>query len=295
MKKKTRATKPAASPALPSEAYDSQPLVQLTFTAETIWLTRFDGQGAALATYPVGASDCATAFRGQSGLAVSTGLLPADILFVMQQFGSGPRVGLWLPAGVRTIHWAAGRKDRALTLPLPGLVLVGQGLRYWVWAATARPAKESDPLYHAPLPNINSDGLICQGSVKFPKAWPDTLPAAGAAFLESQFNADLSGSRVKSQPKGLLAVLADLAKARTFPAAQLRPAGITFSQAMHPGNRGADGEATDEDDDNDDDMGETAETDPYGVLGGIDDPPSFRQMVEDRQEVENILRDTVPA
>lgn len=250
MKKKT-AREPAAAQ-LPPEAFDAQPTAQLTFTAETLWLTRFDDHGQRLATYPVKVADVAAAFRGEAGLSVATGILPADVLFYQQAQGKAARIGVWLPAGVRRISWAVGKRTRHLSIPLPGLVFIGQGNQFWAWAAKSRPVKEGDPLFQVPLSNVNGSGLICHGNVEFPKAAPDRMAAAAAAFLESNFNDHMDDSRVAKQKGSLLSFLIALDGKRSFPSDRLRPGGLTAGNAM----RGELGRGVDEDDEPDEVPGE---------------------------------------
>jgi PRTRC genetic system protein B len=263
---KKKPTRKPAGVMLPPEAFDSQPTVQLTFTAETLWLTRYDDQGQRIATYPVKVADAAAAFRNEVGLSVATGILPADVLFYHQAQGKPPRIGIWLPAGRRIIHWAIGKRTRKLTIPLPGLLFVGQGNMFWAWAAKARPAKESEPLFQAPLSNVNHDGLICHGNVEFPKAAPDQMTAAAAAFLDSNFNNHMDDARVRLQEGALLAFLQALDGRRTFPTDRLRPAGVTAGQAM----RGERGQAVREDEPDDEplvDLPEDEALDPDVFLG----------------------------
>lgn len=264
MKKKTNRAK------LPPEAFDSQPTAQLTFTAETLWLTRYDDQGQCIATYPVKVADAAAAFRGEAGLSVATGILPPDVLFYQQAQGKPARIGLWLPAGVRQLSWVTGKRTRRLAVPLPGLVFVGQGTQFWAWAAKARPGKESDPLFQAPLSNVNGAGLICHGDVEFPKAAPDKMAAAVAAFIYSNFNDHMDDSRVAKQEGSLLAFLQTLEGKRSFPANRLRPAGLTAGQAMR-GERGREVWDDEPDEEPIEDLPEDEALDPNVFMGDGED------------------------
>ena len=179
---------------LPPEAFDRIPRVQVTFTDETVWVTRFDARGRATATYPVALADVASAF---DAIGLSTGLLAEHTLFHQNVHGT-PRIGVWLPPSKRTLTFS-GRKPESFAVPLPGLVFVGQGVRYWVYAASERPAALAARLYHTPLPNVYASGVICPGNVKFPKASPATITLAVAAFFESDFTGDLGQGIVRAQ------------------------------------------------------------------------------------------------
>lgn len=224
---------------LPPDAYDRTPRVQVTLTDETAWLTRFDERGAPTVTYPVASDDVARAFRGLGGL--STGLLPEGALFWSSTVsGNGVQVSIaaWLPPAVRLITFAVGRREERLKIPLPGFVFVGQGARYSLFAAPARPARERDPLYHAPLPNIHTDGRVCPGSVTFPRCAPETLPQAATLFFDSRFNDDLSAGRVQDGGLGLRKFLRSLRGRRAFPLDRLAPAHLTLGELMQ-GRRAA--------------------------------------------------------
>ena len=219
---------------LPPESRDDLPRVSVTLTDETCWITRYDAGGKAGATYPALVDDVANAFRGHGGL--TTGLLPTGLLFLTEARGR-QRLGYWVEPARRTLKIAA-RRGRSVRVRawLPGLLLVGQGREYWVYAAAARPEGERDLLYHAPLPNVHGTGLICQGSVAFPKATAAAMPSAAAAFLESEFNSDLAEGKVRNHRGTLLAFLRSL-RGR-FPAGRLVPAGVTVGDVM-TGRRGA--------------------------------------------------------
>jgi hypothetical protein len=224
---------------LPPEAYDRLPRVQVTLTDETAWLTRFDERGRPTVTTPVAADDVARAFRGLGGL--STGLLPEGALFWSQPAARGqshnpqPAIALWLPPAVRSLTFAVGRREERMKIPFPGFVFVGQGAQYSLFAAPERPARERDPLYHAPLPNIHPNGRVCPGSVTFPRCTPETLPQAATLFFESHFNDDLSARRVRDDGGSLRRYLRSLRGRRAFPSGQLRPANITLGDLLRGG------------------------------------------------------------
>ena len=206
----------------PPEAFDATPRVAVTLTDETIYLSRYDERGTRTACYPVTAADVAAAF---STFGASTGLLPRDTLF-WQHTAQGDRLALWLPPERRTLVF--GGRIAPLTLTLPGLVFVGQGRQYWLYAALRRP-EGRDQLYRAPLPNVHQDGKICQGSVKFPACSVATVRQAAELFFTSEFNYDLlAGNLDGADP---VKTLRSLAKAKAFPPAKL-VASITTNQLL---------------------------------------------------------------
>ncbi len=211
---------------LPKEALDNIPVIQLTCTRESMWLTRFDRAGVPTALYPVAAGDVAAAFES---FGASTGLLHEWTLF-WQSRGQQVRIGAWLPPEKHTLNLNTGRKVKTVTIPLPGFVFAGEGKCYSIFAATQRPRRPGDRLYHAPLSNVDSNGNICAGNVNFPTCTPDTFEHAAQLFFESEFNADLSTDRI-SDDGSLLEFLIGLNGAARFPQAQLRQA-ITIGQLI---------------------------------------------------------------
>lgn len=224
---KVQKLKPVApAPSIPDEALDRLPRVTLTATRETLWLTRHDDRGQAFSTYPVSVKDAANCFRGLAG--AGSGLLPEHALF-WRQDEQGVFAGLWVPPAVRLITWGTGKGERSWLAPVPGLVFCGRGHTYTVFAAPARPAKESAPLFHAPFANVYPEGRVCHGSVKFPKADLSQLAAAADLFVVSGFNGDMGDGRVKDAAN-LRAFWEALEGKAQFPLDRLVPAGITIGQ-----------------------------------------------------------------
>jgi PRTRC genetic system protein B len=207
----------------PPEAFDATPRVSVTLTDETIYLSRYDARGQRTACYPVTSADVAACF---STFGSSTGLLPRDTLF-WQHTAQGDRLAIWLPPERRTLVF--GGRIPPLTMPVPGLVFVGQRRSYWLYAARRRP-ELGDQLYCAPLPNVHADGKICQGSVKFPACSVATVRAAAELFFTSEFNYDLLLGNVTTDGNAVK-VLRSLAKAKEFPERLLVPS-ITVKQLL---------------------------------------------------------------
>ena len=199
---------------IPQAALDNIPRFTITVTDDSCWLTRHNTQGKPYLTYPVSSQSLGAAFNG---FEADTGLLPPDCLFWQNQSGRN-RVGIWIPPAIRKLNFACKRgKPNAITIPLPGFVFVGDGPRYYIYAAKERPASASDMLYHAPLPNVHDNGEICAGSVKFPECEPGAIAEAARLFFESEFNGDLASGKVKGQRDSLFNTLKSLTGARKFP------------------------------------------------------------------------------
>lgn len=214
---KNASTKKVAPP--PADAFDQEPRVALVLGDETAWVVRFD-RGQPVARTPINLEAAGRAFQR---FGADTSLLPANCLF-WQNKANQDRVAIWLPPARRTLDFGEGRR---VTVPVPGLVFIGQGLTFWLWAAPERPTCVNAPLYHAPLPNIFNDGRVCNGSVKFPKANAATIAAAAQLFFESGFARHLDDRTILGAGNATKFMLS-LARKRTFPVKHLAPAGLTM-------------------------------------------------------------------
>ncbi len=117
-----------------------------------------------------------------------------------------------LPAGRRRIFVTDPRpnderEDDAsdsileLEVPLPTLLLIGLGQKYYLWATLDKTISQKSKISHAPLPNLDSSGEICFGKNTKPECRLDTIESVWRLILDSPFNtdraADLSGRTKK--------------------------------------------------------------------------------------------------
>jgi len=199
-------------------ALDNKPRFTITVTDESCWLTRHDAKGKPYLTYPVLSSALGAVFNG---FEADTGLIPEGCLF-WQNKGGRNRVAIWIPPGPRQLFFAGKKgKSVSITIPLPGFVFVGDGPRYSIFAAKSRPASIRDRLYHAPLPNVGSDGSICAGSVRFPECSMETINEAARLFFVSEFNGDLDAGKMSGQKGSLFNALKALKNEPEFPHVRL--------------------------------------------------------------------------
>ena len=193
-------------------------LVRLDVFEEAIYLTRYKDGKEPIASYLVDPTDLAAALVG---IPISTGLMPSDVLFYSRR-GGEIRIGVYLPPKKRTVHLAGGTSR---DIPCPPLIFVGQGKRYWIWAAKGRPVDGNERLFVAPFPNVHMssesvpDGAICQGDAEFPVCAPGTVHKAVAAFFESRFNDHLISGRSKAESGDVRKLWAALVErnARKYP------------------------------------------------------------------------------
>lgn len=207
---------------------------------ETIFMTRYEAGSPAL-VYEVSPLDLAAAF---AGVEVATPVLPRRCLFWSRQ-GSVERLGIYLSPQTRGL-WLAGRKRRA-HVPLPGLILVGKGHAYRLWAVEhprnrgeyARDWQpcETDRLYHAPLPNVNpkgNDAGVCQGTAsrEFPEASTAAIYRAVAALFDSEWNDHWIDGKSQAEPKDVRAMYPKVRRLGYWPAEDLVATSLTLGKVV---------------------------------------------------------------
>ena len=168
-----------------------------------------------------------------STLALGSGILPPDALW-WQRTRDGDQVAIWRPPQ-RTrvaLQLEPFQPPERFVLPLPGLVFLCQaGRPPWVWAAASRPVSPEETLFQAPLFNVFSSGLTCQGSHQY----GPTLAEVPAEFFRSFFS--VAGDRTDRSrmfPGDLLALWRHLNGRRRYPVSDLIPWG-TVARALGGG------------------------------------------------------------
>lgn len=199
--------------------------LRLDLYDDFITATRYERDGGVESSYLVDPLDVGQAL---SGLGISTGLLPPGCLF-WQRIDGNERLAIWQPARVWSVSVVGlGR----LRVPMPGLVWLGHGLRYQLYALAGNDAPDADtPLYQPPTPNVSSG--VCTGNVPFPVAGAGTIAAALRLFFESEFNNHLDNG--KSQKYSSIVRMwrvLNRAGATAYPLADLVPAHLTLARLM---------------------------------------------------------------
>jgi PRTRC genetic system protein B len=178
-----------------------------------------------------------------AGMTLSSPLLPRNCLF-WQKAAGGERIGIYCEPQIWTVNVVApGPNDdpkrkrgvgrQAWRVPLPGLVWIGQGVDYWLYAlkGTDWPGPET-ALWAAPVPNMSE--AICRGNVEFPAAAASTMWSALALFFESDFNDHLSNGKSLAHRDSVLEQWAVLyeAGAETWPEDDLVSTRLTLKGLM---------------------------------------------------------------
>lgn len=157
-------------------------------------------------------------------LSVDSGFLPPGVV----RWGSGSE-GDWLvkfiPPNRYLICCILADKPLRLDIPLPGLIFMGKGSRYYLWAVKSRHFDSLAEVFHVPLPNVSPSGAICFGSNSVPNAASATLEQVWQLFLSSPFNGDSASGKSKAYPNDVrshLITLQDAGK-KKYPLRDLIP------------------------------------------------------------------------
>lgn len=201
--------------------------IRLDFYEDFIILKKFSG-GEIVQQQIVNPTEVAAAL---AGLDLSSGLLPRNVLFWSKRDGED-RLGIYVPPQVWLV--TVRNEGEAWRVPLPGLILVGHGYDYSLWAVTGRPTETNIPLYLAPCPNVHPEG-VCRGNAPFPKAGPTTIWQAWDIFVSSKFNRDLSNQKSKAYPDCILDQWRALHQAgtETYPPDDLVATRLTLGRLIH--------------------------------------------------------------
>jgi len=192
------------------------------------------GQGG-----PLYALDPLDVAAGLAGLNIGTPLLPRNCLF-WQRSKEGERLAIYIEPQVWTVNVVASaesdgeaRQRHTWRVPWPGLVWVGAGVKYGLYAVKGVewPGPDTE-LFRAPCPNVSDH--ICQGNVKFPTAGAATIWPAWELFVESDFNNHLANNKSRECPTSVLMMWGRLhnAAADTYPPDDLVSANVRLKKVV---------------------------------------------------------------
>ena len=77
--------------------------------------------------------------------------------------------GAWLVYFYRPSRWLIGLPGEKFLVPTPALMLFSVGREHRLFAIKSTEFDITAPLFHAPFPNIHSDGKICWGKNPAPE------------------------------------------------------------------------------------------------------------------------------
>lgn len=178
------------------------------------------------------------------GIPIDSGWLSPQVV----RWGTG-RLAQWtvafIPPGPHLIELTKGTPgvdetaDR-ITVPLPGMIIFGIALQYWVWALKTDAFNPHEPLYRAPLPNVMADASVCWGMLKPARPTPAGILSVWELFIKSTFNNHACSGKSRREPEDVRNLLRSLAQAgddtMRYPVEdlckQVESTGVTMDQAM---------------------------------------------------------------
>jgi PRTRC genetic system protein B len=179
-----------------------------------------------------------------SGQAVDSGWLPQGIV----RWGEGTHgvyAVKWITPGLYSlaIEVAAGEegklKTKRIEVPLPGLVFIGMGTSYYLFALKGDKLDPKAHVFKAPLSNVYTSSLICWGENKPPAASAESMAAAWELFIGSPFNDHLANGKSVAHPEDIGQQLMQIAhqKAKKYPEKDLVPYTYLYSKSGHGDGR----------------------------------------------------------
>ena len=126
-------------------------------------------------------------------------------------------------------------QEEKLNVPIPATLFLGWGSRYYLWALPNKKFNPNLPVFRAPFPNIYSNGRICWGNHKVPKATAANIGRVWETFFGTAFNEHISNNKCKSCSNTVLELLRRLSaeSATVFPQRELIGEFATVENCLH--------------------------------------------------------------
>lgn len=133
-----------------------------------------------------------------TGLNADTGWVHPGMVRVGNS-ATGPFFVFYQPRVLREIQFVDGL---SMNFYMPATMLIGAKDEFYLFAlAKTNSFAKEEKLFHAPFPNVHSDGKICWGSNEKPKVDPSKAYQIWNFFFESPFNGELADGKSKEFPK----------------------------------------------------------------------------------------------
>lgn len=75
-----------------------------------------------------------------------------------------------------------------IEVPLPTLLLLGCGQKYYLWATLCKTVTQKSKICAAPFPNLDNSGGICFGANRAPECRLDSIESVWQMIFDSPFN-----------------------------------------------------------------------------------------------------------
>lgn len=161
--------------------------------------TKYNDRGRPVETYALDPADVGAAL---ARVPLVSGLLPRGCL-LWGKAGGGERLAIFIEPKIWPV--SVEREKQTWYVPMPGLVFIGQGMSYTLYAVKEQYWPVADtPLYYPPCPNVWGNTGICQGNAPFPVASAATIWQAAEVFFSSGFNTHLAQGKSKGHKDNIL-------------------------------------------------------------------------------------------
>lgn len=149
-----------------------------------------------------------------------------------------------LPAGRRKIFITDPRptderdettQERILELeiPLPTLLLLGCGQKYYLWATLEKTISAKSKICAAPFPNLDKSGGICFGSNLAPECRLETIESVWQMIFDSPFNNHQAQNRTLTHKTDARKFLLEINGKKSFPKNALIKTEHTINDLWH--------------------------------------------------------------
>lgn len=144
-----------------------------------------------------------------------SGWLPPEVRRTGQQRGIDWTVG-FIPPQHHRLEITKGLPGENETVehilaPLPGMVIFGIAVKYWVFAVKTEELDPYQEIFRAPLANVMADAEVCWGLLKPPRSSPRTIMQAWRTFIESTFNNHAASGKSRMNRDDVRETLRELA------------------------------------------------------------------------------------
>ena len=151
-----------------------------------------------------------------SELTYTSGILPRNTIW-WANTSAGPMYAIYEEPAVRklAIQFEANKSPKRYSIPLPGCIFMCQpGHAPRVFAVKRRPVNPGDHIFHAPFPNMSSDGTSCAGTNAYPIE-PGKIPESfWLSFFTAHGNLE---KRSKKHSQNLIRLWEELEGQKKYP------------------------------------------------------------------------------
>lgn len=137
------------------------------------------------------------------------------------------------PADEREDGETAQETILELLIPLPTLLLLGCGQKYFLWATLEKTITPASKICAAPFPNLDKSGGICFGGNFAPECRLETIESVWQMIFDSPFNSHQMQNRTLTHKTDARKFLLEINGKKTFPKNALIKTEHTINDLWH--------------------------------------------------------------